>query len=350
MSRDNRPAVQGVFDWQEMPDAVARQEWDRGLLRARDYAVFQSYGWGEFKRASGWRPLRFVARDRSGCVGAMVQFLLRKGPLGFGITWSPGGPVMQFEEAQRVIDLGSLLHTIRRQAPVLLARFDTYVPSEPDLVESFSRTLRRPSAPLSSGRSLVVDISSGEQSFVAGMTSKHRYYFRKAAAAGLRWEIGATDRNIAALAELHRGMSEAKSLKAAPMDQAHYTRLREQLGVSGITIVTGYAEDRPVTSCLTLDFGSKSFYFVAASNAEGRKISAAYAMVPQLIATLHEKGITHFDFGGVAPESPEARGVDHFKNGFGGVPVAYLGEWEWASVPFLAPAVGLLMRYRGLAA
>ncbi len=60
---------------------------------------------------------------------------------------------------------------------------------------------------------------------------------------------------------------------------------------------------------------------------------AAYAMVVKLLASLKEKGITQFDFGGIAPASLAASGVNHFKRGFGGELVEYLGEWEWVVSP-----------------
>ena len=321
------------------------------LLTARDYTVFQSFGWGEFKRASGWQPLRWVGRGPDGRTGAMVQFLVKKFPLGCAVAWAPGGPALHFQgDVPAEPAFPALLSAMKRATPFLLIRFDSYIASTPDLAAGVGHTFSRPSVPLSSGRSIQFDISDGEAGFVARITSKHRYYLRKAEGAGLRWEVGASDRNIAALAALHREMTESKSLSTPPMSEEQYRELRDRLTTSGLTLIAGYRGDVPVTSCLTLDFGQKSFYFAAASGAEGRKINAAYAMMPRLVTELHRKGVTQLDFGGIAPEVPGARGVDHFKRGFGGQPVAYLGEWEWSSVPLLARVAGRLMRYRGMAA
>jgi lipid II:glycine glycyltransferase (peptidoglycan interpeptide bridge formation enzyme) len=113
-----------------------------------------------------------------------------------------------------------------------------------------------------------------------------------------------------------------------------------------MTIVTGYHAERPVTSCMTLNFAGRAFYYIAATGAEGRKLSAAYGMLPRLVASLRESGIRYLDFGGIAPQSSERAGVDHFKKGFGGEIVEYLGEWEAASVPLLAPLAGIMMRWR----
>ncbi len=218
------------------------------------------------------------------------------------------------------------------------------------MVDELGAICRRPRTRLNSGFSIRFDISRGADFFTGQMSSKHRYYLRKAAAVPLRWEAGSGDREIAALTTLHREMTTSKGLKLQSMSAEQYVALRDALGPRGMTILTGYLDDQPVTSCLTLDFHQKSFYLVAATAQAGREIGAAYAMLPQLIAVLSKKGIKQFDFGGVAPEFNESRGVYHFKKGFGGDAVEYLGEWEWASVPLLSPAVNLYMKYRGMAA
>ena len=66
-------------------------------------------------------------------------------------------------------------------------------------------------------------------------------------------------------------------------------------------------------------------------------------MVPKLFEILQQAGITRFDFGGVDPHAPSARGVDHFKRGFGGELMAHLGEWEWAANTSLRWAANILI-------
>lgn len=338
--------------WALLPDGEAARQWDEKLLGAKDYTVFQSYGWGELKRLGGWRPLRWICRNGGGRIASMVQLLVKTLPFGFAVGWAPGGPAILFEGRGGIradCDLSGLFAALRTHVPRVLVRLDSYIPREPELAYIFNQACRRPCARISSGFSIQFDLSDRDGAFVDRMVSKHRYYVRRAEAASLRWEAGCADRDIAALAALHREMTVSKGLKTESMSERQYVALRDALGPDGMTVLTGYLDDRPVTSCLTLDFGKKSFYFVAATGQAGRQVGAAYAMLPRLIEVLQKKGIEHFDFGGIAPASPGAEGVDHFKRGFGGKIVEYLGEWEWASVPMLAPAIGLLMKYRGMA-
>jgi len=330
----------------------ADRAWDEQLEQAGDAAVFQSSRWTAFKRGEGWEPFRAVARHADGRTAAMVQFLIKRMPLGVAMAWAPGGPAFQFDrndDDPADLDWSGLLSLLTARVPRVLARVDSYVPQRRPPASPFGPLFRRPQVRIGSGVSIRFDIAAGEAGFVAGMTSKHRYYLRKGLAAPLRWEAGASDRDVAALAALHREMSASKNLKTAAMSEDRCRTLRDAMGADGITIVTGYRDDRPITSCLTLDFAGRAFYYAAATGAEGRKLSAAYAMLPRLVAVLHAKGIRHLDFGGIAPAFADRAGVDHFKKGFGGEIVTYLGEWEAASLPLLAPVAGLLMKWRGVA-
>jgi lipid II:glycine glycyltransferase (peptidoglycan interpeptide bridge formation enzyme) len=339
--------------WEPYPEREVTQAWDRLLLQARDYNVFQSFGWGEYKRSAGWQPMRFVARNKGGEVVSMAQLLVRSLPFGFALAWASGGPVFQFTSrhaSSQAFDLQGLLAALRARFPRLLVRFNSYVPHESTLAYHFNMTCLRPHLRINSGYSLQFEIPTSTEMFISGMTSKHRYYVNKAMRAPLSWEVGCDNRSIKALTTIHREMAKAKGMQLPEISELSFSALKENLGENGATIFTGYLDDQPVTSCLTLDFGKKSFFWVAATGNAGRQVGAAYAMLPSLFDVLRRKGIERFDFGGIAPGVPHAEGVNHFKRGFGGQLVEYLGEWEWASVPFLTTAARLLMKYRGLAA
>jgi len=70
-------------------------------------------------------------------------------------------------------------------------------------------------------------------------------------------------------------------------------------------------------------------------------------MIVQLVSVLQGCGITHFDFGGIDPVSPSAQGVNHFKRGFGGNIVEYLGEWEVASSELIRRGVNFGIKMYG---
>ena len=339
-----------MVSWELYPENEGAQGWDRLLLQARDYTVCQSYGWAEYKRLVGWLPLRYVAHNKGGKVVGMVQLLLKPLPLGFGMAWAPGGPALRFEAdgcEPLGRDLSGLLADLHSRYPRVLVRFHSHIPHDPGLAYGFNQTCLRPVFKINSGYTIHMDLADIGGELARRMTSKHRYYVKKADAAPLRWESGSSDRDIAALVRIHREMVANKNIPSIATSEAEIIKLRDSLGAQGLTILTGYLDDQPVTSCLTFDFGRKSIYMVAATGNKGREVSAAYAMVARLIPLLQQKGIAHFDFGGIDPVTPAAEGVNHFKRGFGGAIVEYLGEWDAAPADWLRWGMNLAIWKRG---
>jgi len=340
-----------MIKWDLLDDTdVTADKWNGLLVDARDYTVFQSYGWGEYKRKAGWQPLRFVARNKDGQVVGMVQLLLKLLPMGLGMAWAAGGPVLQFGRAGSEPlgkDLAGLLQIMHEKYPRVLVRFHSHLPHDSGLAYGFNQACRRPFYKLNSGFTIHMDLNEVGDDLLSRMTSKHRYYARKAAKAPLQWRAGSSDEDIAALVLVHREMVTNKNMHSIATSEEELIKLRDALDPDGMTILTGYIDEEPVTSCLTFDFGKRAIYMVAATGNEGRKVSAAYAMIVQLIPVLQKKGIEHFDFGGLDPVTPAAEGVNHFKRGFGGQITEYLGEWEGASSEMLRVGMNLAILKKG---
>src|ERR1043166_1598769 len=79
--------------WKLLSDEEAQVSWDAMLTRFDDCSPFQSYAWGEYRRALGWQPRRWIAYDEQNVPVAMMQGYLRRYPLGVGLVGSEGGPV-----------------------------------------------------------------------------------------------------------------------------------------------------------------------------------------------------------------------------------------------------------------
>lgn len=336
--------------WESYSEIATASEWDKNLALADDHTVFQSYGWGEYKRGSGWIPLRCWYRDKDGRVQAMAQFLLKRLPLGIGLLWAAGGPALIFpnKNQRRASELlQELLELLNKNYPRALIRFQSHSPHDSSLTFDISKVCHRPAAKLNSGFSIRMELDLlDEAAFRKQMTPKHRYYTKKATEAGISWSVGNGDRQLRELAELHREMVNAKQLESIATSYEELERMRNALG-DYVLIVNGCLNDVPVTSCLVLLFGKKAFYMVASTGEKGREVSAAYAMIEQLIQKLRERGLSHFDFGGIDPVNKAASGVNHFKCGFGGQITEYAGEWEFASSGWIQSALNFAIRKRG---
>ena len=304
--------------------------WDRLLDPAGDDNPFQSEAWARYKRNSGWESQRWVASLNGKPPLCAVQLLKKSLPLGRTALWAPGGPVIGFPDAG-LEDLRKILpEGIRQIGRVNRAAYGRFYALQPSVLETrrvFSGVCAVPKRPLGSGTTVQVNLDLSREDLLSGMDRKHRYLVRRVSDPPLRWSWGASEVLVTDFSRLHAEMAAAKKVSAE--DENDLARLISAFRENA-RILIGYAGDEPVTACLILLKGKNAFYWRAATARKGRELSASYAMIWELLKRLKEQGIRRFDFGGILPGVPSAAGINHFKQGFGGTQVEYLGEWEWA--------------------
>ena len=177
------------------------------------------------------------------------------------------------------------------------------------------------------------------------MRAKHRYYVKQSLTERIHWVAGNDPVLVQELGRLYAEMAGDKGLNLLPSSAADLARLCDTLREHAL-VVAGFVEGHAVTACLVLTFGVKAFYWRAATGRAGRELSASYAMIYQLLEHLQKLGVAELDFGGIVPRSAAMAGINHFKQGFGGEPVQYLGEWEWAHSWWLRWGANLAIRRR----
>lgn len=324
-------------------------QWNRWLVQAADHNVFQSYEWGEYKRLTGWSPIRLICTNKNQQTVGMCQLLLKSLPFGLGFIWAAGGPIFKFglsESGKPNELLEGLIRILHKDYPRALVRFHSHEISNGGLAFGFNRVCKRPYFNLNSGFSVKINFCDIRDSFRSSMTAKHRYYTKKSLENKFDWQSGNSDDLINDLSTLHDEMVKDKKLPALGMSQSDLITMRDTLGDSFL-ILTGYLDNQPATSCLVLHIGSHVFYMVAATGRIGRETSAAYAMIETLLSILKQRNMLVFDFGGIDPINSSAAGVNHFKCGFGGQIVEHLGEWESAKTEPLRVLINLAIRLRG---
>jgi peptidoglycan pentaglycine glycine transferase (the first glycine) len=315
--------------------------WDALLTGFPDHSVYQGFGWGEHKSGFGWEPWRLTA-SVDGRTVAMAQALVRRFPLGVALAWVPGGPVGPTEEWAAGFPQALRQATGSRH---LYCRVNSISPHTDLAVRALQSQWHRPASPLLSGKSLVLDLALPEGEWLASIDSKHRYYVKRSSSAPIRWIHGESAQLREDFALLTRQLRQEKTADLQEADMRLLDSLSTCLPGSA-QILVGYLDGTPVSGCLTLIQREKAHYAMAATVGEGRSLSAAYSMIARLRTHLRECGVTHFDFGGISPQAAGARGVDHFKRGFRGQELQYLGEWDWATSSLLRKAAGYLIKRR----
>ncbi len=100
-------------------------------------------------------------------------------------------------------------------------------------------------------------------------------------------------------------------------------------------------QEQPLAASLLVFHDKIGYYYHAGSLSQQRQLYATYAVVWQSILESKERGCESFDFVGVTdPRIPSTKswsGFSHFKRGFGGQEVTYLGSFVKVYNPFLRP-------------
>lgn len=309
-------------------------EWDRLLLEF-DGTPYQTFGWGEVKRVSGWEPFRLVAVDEKRIV-SIVSILVKR-RLGLIICWIPDGPVdsinllnTQFRRA-----LSEILQSSFVYCRISFLRHHT----ENEAAFLLKNGWIRPKKLMSSGLTMLYDLCGDQDQRLKKTTGNWRHNLKRSSRYGLcidHWMRPDANK----ISAIYREMEMLKSLP----EQHSSLELEAIISCLGNKVV--------VFRCLSPDgdllairaaavFGGKALDLLAASGAAARKLYATHATLWALLDWCQANGYKYYDLSGVDPVGN--KGVYDFKHGTGASLVECLGEWEWASIPGISLLVNWLI-------
>ncbi len=276
-------------------------------------AFLQSWEWGDFQKALGFNVVRLHedVKDRV-VVAQAIEYPL---PLKSSYWHVPKGPL---GDATPKIAIDLLCKKLRGGA---------FLKVEPitQLRQGVKAKDRQPSV------TTIIDLTQPETKIVENMKQKTRYNIRLAEKKGVTASIVEIDR----FEDLVRLMQQtAERDKFSLHEEARYKKMLEMLRGPDCKafLAMAFYEGRPLAANIMIDaFGMRTYLHGASSNLY-RNVMAPYALHDFLIRDAKAKGLSAYDFWGIAP--PEAgddhpwAGISRFKNGFGGEVVRMPGTLD----------------------
>jgi Acetyltransferase (GNAT) domain len=318
-----------VIEWKLLSDREASGSWDLTMTRFPDCAPFQAYVWGEYRRALGWQPYRWLAVDESGEAVAMMQASLRRYPLGIGLVWSEGGPIG---------DLSVCDQTLWRAMSEAMGLKRIYCRFRCDRERDIEDALRlsatgwtKPWSPITSNYSMFLDLALEESDLLASCDRNWRRNLRRAQEARVttrEWLNPTVDEVLS----MYVAMQDLKGLEEQ-LSRAEIEQLLENLKQQLVLYRCDdeHGELVSVLGCLVV--GNRACAVFWATSEAGRKLHASYAVFWELIRHCKRLGVKYYDLAGIDPI--RNHGVYRFKRATGAKPLEYLGEWDWASAGWL---------------
>jgi lipid II:glycine glycyltransferase (peptidoglycan interpeptide bridge formation enzyme) len=305
--------------------------WDRFVEAGDPGSYLQLSGWARVKAVNGWRHRRVVASptDHAATVGAQV-LLRRPRPLPWAFAYAPRGPVTAAWTTETVAaftdgvrtDLGTGSDRVSHLR--IDPEIERHGPVDPD--GALRRALRsagwRPASPIQPNATRIIDLRPDEEALWGDLRKKWRQYVNKARSAG----ITVADADGDALPEFYRIYRETADRAGFLIrtEQAYRDVWEAYRPAGNARLLFARRPDgEAVATLLLVRCGTRVVEPYGGMTSDGGESRANYLLKWEAIRTSREQGATSYDLWGLA-----TGGIAHFKTGFGGREVQYVGAWD----------------------
>ncbi len=334
----------GTYTVREVRSAT-RQEWNAWLEASPGGGhIYQSYEWGERKRALGWKPVRLLL-ERDGEVAGAGQMLVWKTPFVPGsLMYCTKGPWLPWDDESAVRAFFKGVQTVARREGAHTVKIDPEVLEEQTQVKALLAEIgfRKARYDLQFKTTMLVDLTPSEDQLLARMKSKTRYNARLGTKKGV--EV-VEDNSIEAREAFYKLMVQTAARDNFFMRTHEYltSTWQAMLDAGRMHLFFAVHEGQRLAGILIYTFGHKYWYAIGASSDEKRNLMPTYVLQWEVMRWAKRHGYTYYDMVAIPnpdslDESDSMYGLYKFKVGFGGEIAEFLGCLDWRIQPLRAAA------------
>jgi lipid II:glycine glycyltransferase (peptidoglycan interpeptide bridge formation enzyme) len=313
--------------------------WDAFVEANALGSYLQLSGWADVKAVNGWTTRRLHAaggaEPASGAepaVGAQV-LLRRPGPLPWAFAYAPRGPVLERWDADGIARFTELARAgLSSRASgagrVSHLRIDPEIEvgAGPDEGGAVTAALTAAgwtsSSPVQPVSTRVIDLAADETALWGDLRKKWRQYVNKARTGGVR-VVDAGPERLDDFYRIYRETADRAGFLIRA--QSAYRDVWDAFGPSGHArlLFAELADGTPVATLFLVRAGTRVVEPYGGMTEAGADSRANYLLKWEAIRSSREQGATTYDLWGLAHA-----GIAHFKTGFGGREIAYVGAWD----------------------
>ena len=313
--------------------------WDAFVAAGDPGSYLQLAGWAKVKAVNGWTHERIAAASPGGAAGGMAaQVLLRRPrPLPWTFAYAPRGPVAApgawSPEAIQAFTTAARAGLKALDGRVSHLRIDPEIELDagPDAGGAVRRALKsagwRPATPIQPNATRIIDLRADEEALWGDLRKKWRQYVNKARNAG----IAVSDAGGDALPEFYRVYRETADRAGFLIrtEQA-YRDVWEAFAPAGNArlLFARRPDGEALATLFLVRAGTRVVEPYGGMTEDGGESRANYLLKWEAIRSSREQGATSYDLWGLA-----TGGIAHFKTGFGGREVRYIGAWDLVMDP-----------------
>ena len=289
-------------------------------------SYLQLDAWARVKAVNGWTSRRL--HDPGAGVGGQV-LLRRPGPLPWAFAYAPRGPVLERWDAGSIAAFTDLARSgLRGGVRASHLRIDPEIErgadrDEADAVTGALQASGWQAAPaIQPVSTRVVDLRADEEALWGDLRKKWRQYVNRARTGGVRIVDAGPER----LDEFYRIYRETADRAGFLIrSQSAYRDAWDAYGPDGRArlLFAELPDGEPVATLFLVRAGSRVVEPYGGMTQAGADSRANYLLKWEAIRSSRAAGATSYDLWGLAHA-----GIDHFKTGFGGREIRYIGAWD----------------------
>jgi lipid II:glycine glycyltransferase (peptidoglycan interpeptide bridge formation enzyme) len=295
--------------------------------------VLQSAGWGELKATTGWNVRRFVFD------GGVAQVLLKPLPLGLSVAYAPRGPLVAPERLGEAIAAVRAALARERCASLLC---DPEAPDDHAIRASLARTgVRASPVFVQPRRTLLMDLSKGDEELFAAMRKKTRQYIHKAERAGVVTE---ESREVDRFMKVLSAVGERDQF--AIRSREYFQTLLSAFGDRALLMFARIGGE-DAGAMLLVRMADRAWELYGGWSGAHAEARPFYLLKWRAMLRMRQLGVRRYDMYGLADSADDPlAGVENFKLGYGGEVVEWIGALETPVRRALYPLWQLAARRR----
>lgn len=317
--------------------------WDNFVTSHPEFALMQSWEWGEFKKELGWKVLRYGVEQNGKLVaGAQVKVKY----FGFnliGVAYIARGPIMNWQDEETARMLFDAIHAKMRRKHIIFLKIEPALDWSPETVQTLrnfgfreSRFRNQPQC------TTIIDLRPEETTILARMHKSNRKNIKRSQRDGIVIRMG-DESDLPIALDLLKHTAERKHFSEQSLD--YYQKEWKLLSRSGnYKIHLAEYSRKVIAMSMDVIFGDRCFALHSGSLDEFNHLKANDLLIWHVIQWAKLKGCVAYDLWGVpdeigdymkrGEEIPIERkdglwGVYYFKRGFGGTLSNYVGAWDF---------------------
>ncbi len=253
--------------------------------------------------------------------GGVAQVLLRSLPLGISVAYAPRGPLVAPE---RLADAIAALRDALRHERCASLLCDPEVRDDAAVRAGLARVgVHASPVFVQPRRTLLMDLSKGDEELLGAMKKKTRQYIHKAERAGVVTE---ETRDLDRFMKVLRAVATRD--RFAIRSREYYERLLAAFGDRALLMIARLGDD-DAGAMLLVRMADRAWELYGGWSGAHAEARPFYLLKWRAMLRMRQLGVRRYDMYGLAEGADDPlAGVENFKLGYGGDVVAWIGALE----------------------